>query len=317
MQHAWWFDGCVPSPTTVARFKAAHTKATAAAGFEQARIDAEQLVFDTPMVWKLPTPKVTRKGTRAAVELAGVTVEMHPSVMFTCNATRFAVSNLSREDVMTTVQVARSILSVKTREELADALTALPHFTSPAHKGCIADVLTFVLNAPRVCDAFVYCQSSDECCIAISNLRLEAATVDSLGRSLMAKPTEEQKCLSRLVCFWCGSSPLSTDVALSVCAGCRCVAYCSASCQTEDWNAEHHRECKRKSASVSSESGLTSLPPTRLSITRVTTEVTKPTSMRVALAVDGPRNVGLTRICCLDKSGAPQLIPMAWTAGDS
>ena len=117
-------------------------------------------------------------------------------------------------------------------------------------------------------------------------------------------------CISRIVCFFCGTSPVGAGVSLSLCGGCHCVAYCSRNCQVSDW-AEHRRECKRKEVGVS-ETGLQVLPATGLEITRALTELKKPRSMKVELP-GTPPELSIRRTVATNKDGLSIPLPMAWS----
>jgi hypothetical protein len=129
-------------------------------------------------------------------------------------------------------------------------------------------------------------------------------------RTLIPKPTPEQMCISRVVCFFCGASPLGEGIKLSLCGGCQCVAYCSRGCQAADWAGEHRLECKRREPGVS-ESGIVVLPASKLDVNRAATEAQKPRSMKL-LVQGSPRDLVITRTLGMTKTGTSVLFPMAW-----
>mmetsp|Transcript_22231 Transcript_22231/g.69648 ORF Transcript_22231/g.69648 Transcript_22231/m.69648 type:complete len:216 (+) Transcript_22231:1057-1704(+) len=57
--------------------------------------------------------------------------------------------------------------------------------------------------------------------------------------------------LERRTCAYCGQKQRALfEPTLKVCAGCRCVRYCSRSCQKRAWSRARHREVCRKMAEL-------------------------------------------------------------------
>lgn len=227
IQKARWLNGITPTGDLVTKFKQAHAACCKAKGFTESRVTAEQTLFGMPIIWTL------EEDTSVTGGMPG------PSIIptFLCNATRLAFTTLSLAEVEALSSVAAALGPIEDfrPESVAPILKGLPPASSATHKQNLSEALSFLLNLPETCDAFMYCVGADACVCVRASLDLDDDKVASLGQASLQLPTAEEKCESRLVCFWCGISPLQRGVKLSCCTRCGCVAYCGALCQRLDW----------------------------------------------------------------------------------
>jgi len=100
----------------------------------------------------------------------------------------------------------------------------------------VAEKLLFVYNA-RV---------DIECCFASpKSVALQTGEsllpVTRLVKKAITKRGRAELKAKASMCRTCGT----TSMALSDCAGCKAVAYCSRVCQTKDWKQRHKKECTK------------------------------------------------------------------------
>ena len=269
IQHLWYHGGISPSATLAARFRSAHASARAGLpGLLQTEI--EQGLLANPIIF-LGAGSVDSADTRFT-----------PMQLAWMLGARFAISPLRPETVRSIFKYAgllRSALpghggTLPVRSSVASISAPL----APA----ASQMLEWALNTPPFSAAYVLClgdlPASDEVVMASSG-ELDEARLQQAVRAVIPKPTPAQRCISRLVCFFCGAHPLSKGVQLALCGGCEAVAYCSKACAEPDWT-EHHRECARIRPRTHQSTGLTALPALGLSVSRGDTESRKVMSVR-------------------------------------
>lgn len=128
----------------------------------------------------------------------------------------------------------------------------------------------------------------------------------------ITEPTDQEKLISRTVCFFCGAPPVAQGVKLSVCARCNSVVYCSKECQSKDWKMAHKRECKATEVFQDPKTGQVILSPDSLGVTRVHTEtMCKPGCYKLEIT-GAPHKLGLQRVEGVTKGDTAPLIPMSW-----
>ena len=298
LQKAWWFDEAVEkSAATVAHFKAAFMRDAHAFGLSSEQIAHEQTLFDVPFLFDLS---------------GGGRLALPPSVTFLCNGMRLGISSLGAARLGVIIAVADALNALRNRVGDARAVArALEPIGFPIPEA-EALILTVALNLPAVCDAFVYSTSSDIVVAWRCTLHLDLTKLDKGMRTVVVKPTATQKLVSRNVCFFCGASPLSPVVSLSLCPGCECVAYCSDEHRKIDHMVAHKLECGRKTGGVS-QFGVPVTPCHQLSISRIVTEAQKPISVKMPIEAPVESRVSITRLCC-EAAGMPGPcpLPMGW-----
>lgn len=296
LQKAWWFDkGVHKSAKTVARFKKAFLRDAPGFGLSPEQIAHEQTLFDTPIIFDL--------GNSGRVALA-------PAVPFLCNAMRLGISSLSVERLRAIIQTADALNDLKAfdTKDLEEALSAAGLPIPQAD----TLVLTIALNLPAVCDAFVYSSPSDTVVAWRTTLSLDVAKLDKAMRTVVVKPTAAQRLVSRHVCFFCGASPLSSSISLSLCPECECVAYCCEEHRKLDRVISHGLECGTKQG-FTSPMGVPITPCHKLSVNRVVTEATKDISAKMPLESPGKSHVSIVRHCCqAEGTPGPCPLPMGW-----
>jgi MYND finger len=141
-------------------------------------------------------------------------------------------------------------------------------------RGELRMLFQVLLNLPKKCYGLVYSIADDAVEVVRANLDMDVANLDRAVRCMVPTSHETRylRKASRLVCFWCGSSPLGRDVSLHECPRCRYVAYCSRDCRDYDWAGEHHRECGKTAVSHDHPLGIEVLPMDRLGVSRMVTE---------------------------------------------
>ena len=90
-------------------------------------------------------------------------------------------------------------------------------------------LLMVALNLPAVCVAFVYSTTADTMVAWRKTLNLDPAKLHRACTTVITDAASvKRQCTSRsvcfMVCFFCGASPLSRNVSLSLCQSCECVA---------------------------------------------------------------------------------------------
>ncbi|KAJ3076239.1 hypothetical protein HDU98_004852 [Podochytrium sp. JEL0797] len=296
--------GVTPSAATVTQFQTAWLKSLTTANLLSPTTLAQQCLFDSPQLWgvKLPTASTTS-----------------PKWWFLANATRLAVCALTKSEITQLKDFAAALQSLPfdfiMAAEKIDPPLPLPPIRDPAHKQQMAQLISFFLNMPEICDAYLYSTVEDECIVLNHTLQVDADKLKTCGTVILKKPTPEQTCTSLTVCFWCGASPLSQNVTLTACEGCHCVAYCSPLCQASDWESEHHRECARTEEGVHETAafGLPSLPASALNITRIATESGKVQRGTVQVVHGAEAMVDVTVTMCFSRTvGRTVCVPMGW-----
>jgi hypothetical protein len=309
IQHAWWW-GVPPSAAVVARFKAAHAPAAAAAGLTPEQVAEEAVLFDVPTVWKLSAP---RSG--------GGTAQLPPKALWLAQACRLGVSALRPEDVHAVCAAAGALVRLSGMAQVSDSVAVsaalAPLSALDASAAALSGVLTFALNAPARCNTYVFCEPFDTVVVVRSGLNLDVARLNAAVRRAVPRPTPAQLCTSRSVCVWCGASPFAEGVTLYACPGCACVAYCSAACRKQDAQCEHARECGRTRPGRAPGSGSLVVAQHEVGITRAVTQCTKQFSARIPVLTTGVRCGGkpltLTRQVGLDDEGsATMAIPLSY-----
>ena len=219
IQHPWWDEDVSVSPSLLARFKAAHAPAAAAAGLSPEQVAAEAALFDAPAVWRLPGGP------------GGSTAQLPPDALWLAQACRLRVTKLPVEAVRAACAAADAFLQLSPQQQTFDeaaVAAALAPLAAHAPTDALTDALTFALNAPARSNAYVFCEPQNEVVVARSGLDLDVAALAAAKPRKVTKPTPAQRCMSRSVCLWCGASPFARGVTLRDCPGCACVAYCSS-----------------------------------------------------------------------------------------
>jgi hypothetical protein len=295
VQQAWWFDQAVEKSTgTLASFKATFLRDAPAFGLSPEQIAYEQQIFDVPDIFHLAGSGKTM-------------VRMPPAVLFMCNGMRLGISSLSPARLRVIIAVADAMNALGSAavdvRAVSQALSPMG-FPIPREDHLI---LTVALNLPAVCDAYVYSVTSDTVVAWRSTLALDPAKLRKACTTAIPKPTAEQTCLSRSVCFFCGASPLSSSVSLSLCPGCECVAYCSENHRRMDHTFAHNLECGCEHTFVS-RAGVLVTPCHRLSILRVVTEAQKQSSGKIEIEAPAESRITILR----EASLTGLLLPMGW-----
>jgi hypothetical protein len=227
------FDGHLTA-SIVARFKAAHAPAAAAAGLSREQIAAEAVVFDVPSVWGIPL----RSGERDSVR---------PNAAFIAQACHFHVTALSPADVRSVCvaadALARLNMDAQANDEAAVAAALAPLSSIDARERLTS--LLFALHMPRRCNAYVFCVNHDAVVVVRAELNLDVQELYRASYRTLLDPTPVERCRSRSLCVWCGASPFARGVTLHECPHCAFVAYCSEECRAADFMCEHWRECGR------------------------------------------------------------------------
>ena len=167
-------------------------------------------------------------------------MKLSPSLVPVGNATRLAVTPLAPDAVARIVAAGGRILATPLGDPISVNVGG-----ALANPAAAAELLSFVLNRPRLANTYVYCRAADKVVPIAPLSQMDEAALDTMLCALIPKPVPSQQCTSRLVCFWCGASPVYAGVTLSLCAGCECVAYISEACAKSDWMVEHSMECGR------------------------------------------------------------------------
>lgn len=168
--------------------------------------------------------------------------------------------------------------------------------------------LEVAMNVPKYCDAYVYSTTSNEVVAWQRTLDLD---FDKLRTAMTAKSVDETRGTFKFfnICFGCAAPALSKHVTLRVCSGCRCVAYCGNDCyERDDYNA-HHEECNREHVGICRFTNI-QLYPARMTLgTRFLTEISKPASVKVALATSNDIRI---RLVANDVDGMPTPVEYGW-----
>mmetsp|Transcript_35000 Transcript_35000/g.58840 ORF Transcript_35000/g.58840 Transcript_35000/m.58840 type:complete len:378 (-) Transcript_35000:57-1190(-) len=294
-QQAWWFDEAVEKSTgTLASFKAAFLREAPVFGLSPEQVAYEQQIFDVPHIFHLAGSG--KKG-----------VQMPPAVLLMCNGMRLGISSLSPARLRVIIAVADALNAlgsdVVDARAVSQALSPLG-FPIPGEDHLI---LTVALNLPAVCDAYVYSATSDTVVAWRSTLALDPEKMRQACKTMIFKPSAEQMCCSRSVCFFCGASPLSSSVSLSLCPGCQCVAYCSEKHRRMDHTFAHNLECGCEHAFVS-RAGVLVIPCHSLSISRVATEAQKQLSGKIEIEAPAESHITILR----EASLTGLMLPMGW-----
>jgi hypothetical protein len=304
---------------------------------------AEAAIFSAGAVWGLP-PRDVAAAAGAATEAHMIkigaaggagTLTVGASVPWLSNVLRLAVTPLHAAAAAAAVFVAVA-LEVHIGSPAASGAGALEALLAPlltaagatpgdgsvAHGGgglgasaaaaaaaaAAAELLMFVLNTPRRCNAYIYSVAGDAIVLARAALDLDTAALEAGARLVIHAPLPEQRSLARCVCVWCGASPLGRGVRLLACAACARVAYCSAACAAADGRAAHAgQECRALAAGGGG--GAAGGDPL-VSVTRAATEADAPRSLRVSIPGGGPFAVSLIVRRAHDGEVLP--VPMAW-----
>ena len=326
--YAFWHGDLVPSWAVVDQFRSAHARAATAAGIGPAEVAAQAELFRAGAVWRLPARAPAPSSPAVEpVAAAASRMTMSPAVPWLSNAVRFAVTPLRAAAAAAAVAVVAALVahvgSPAARDEanLAGVLAPLllaaggdGEEPSRAALGDAAELLTFALNTPQRSDAHVYSVPDDDVVVVRAGLSLDVAVLEQARRMVPLRPSRERSCVSRLLCVWCGASPIARGVRLAPCPGCRCVAYCSAACAAADATAAHDRECRAPpdQALAGGASDVAELAPRYcVAITRAAAEAEKPRALVVELPGGGPLAVSLNVLRSGDGGVIP--VPMAWT----
>lgn len=180
---AFWFGGLTSSASVVAAFKAAFRLETPNAGLTDAQVKAEEALFDDPTVWR-------------------DCIIMRPTTVLLSDAMRFGVSSLSAAELQPIVDTARKLNDAVAAQLVdgsivAEALAAVPGPVTEEK----ADIMNFVLLAPARSDAFLYSTTSNRCITVNAMLNLDVDALSKALRRVIPKPTPQQLCTSRSVCF--------------------------------------------------------------------------------------------------------------------
>lgn len=274
------------TPSIVARFKAAHAPAAAAAGLSREQIAAEAVLFDTPSVWKLMKKQSYELGCQ---QCEAVAASLQPSALFLAQACRFRVTALSPADVRSVCVAADALARLEVLVQASDedavaaALAPLSSIDAPAEE--LASMLVFALDAPRRSDAFAFCVNHDVVVVVRAGLNLDVEKLRRACRRTLAHPTPAERCFSRSLCVWCGASPFSDGVTLHACQDCACISYCSEECRLADSFCEHSRECgdtSRSSAPSYGAPGAVTLAEHEVGLTRADTGGSNSKMMEIA-----------------------------------
>ena len=298
LQKAWWFDEAVEkSAATVARFKAAFMRDAPAFGLSSEQIAYEQTLFDVPFLFDLT---------------GGSRLQLPPAVTFVCNGMRLGISSLSVARLGVIIQTADALNALGNRIGDAGAVArALSPMGFPIRQQDVL-ILTVALNLPAVCDAYIFSAPSNTVVAWRRTLDLDPAKLDKAMRTVVVNPTAKHKLVSRHVCFFCGASPLSASVCLSLCPSCECVAYCSEEHRKIDHMVAHQLECGCKKGFVSPV-GVPVTPCRKLSITRLVTEAQKEISAKMPIEAPAASCISIVRHCCqAEGMPGPCPLPMGW-----
>ena len=308
VQQAWWFDEAVEQSTrTVANFKAAFIRGATDLGLSPEELAAEQQIFDVPFIFTL-----------GGGSLRDATLSMPPAVQFLCNVMRIGVSSLSPDRLNVIIQVANKMneLGQDMMEERAVERTLRPlGFPVRDEENLI---LMVALNLPAMCDAYVYSTTADTVVAWRRSLKLDLVKLDRACKTVIVDAPEKQRCTSRSVCFYCGTSPISQGVSLSLCPSCECVAYCCDEHRKFDRMIAHESECGCKKPFPAPDTGIVVTPCRQLCITRLATEVMKEESQKMEISTPPASGLRIVRSCVQGRGmqgGAP--LPMGWEVGDA
>lgn len=273
VQHVWYHGTTSPSATLAARFRSAH--AVVRARMPGLQTDIEQELLSNPVVF------LGMKSVDSA------DLSFKPKQIAWMLGARFAITPLSPDTVRSIARYAEAIRSARVGYgSVLDVRSSVAGVTA-AQALAAAQMLEWSLNAPPFSAAYALClgddPASDDTVVTTSSGELDEAKLELAIRAVVPRPTPAQRCVSRLVCFFCGAHPLAKGVQLHLCGGCEAVAYCGKSCAVPDWS-EHHRECARVRPRTN-RTGMTALPALSLSVTRGDTESRKAMSARAPVTL--------------------------------
>jgi hypothetical protein len=272
----------------VAAFKAAHRIAAVAAKVEHeamaaeqvhaplaeavtCRSNASQVLFTIPSLWDLPA--ADSSSAAPALDFGSATLS---------TGVYFGVSTLAVGDLQACYKAVSRFLDrlgagrFKLGDVASGSAALLASSLPPASRE-VGQVLTFMLNVPERCNAWLYSTKSGACFPVSCALNLDSAVLLAALSNVIESPAPWQLTKSRSVCFWCGAPPIARGVQLFECASCRRVAYCSAECYNADWKSAHAFEC----------SGRGGAEPPDLGMTRKLTEVDREQSLWITVAAKG------------------------------